>query len=132
MAPRARQLVWLVVFCLLCPGSLGSTTVAADQGGPIPPKTWKTVAELTDEEKSAIDLRSDTPRDASVAYLPAEPFPFQLPYTAEEMALRAMGFPHSPFWDCILIDMAFSVTNSGFMDQRVTLIPILYFGNDIL
>ena len=64
---------------------------------------------------------------ASPICRPSLPSHFSCPYTAEEMALRAMEFPHSPFWDCILIDMAFSVTNSGFMDQRVTLIPILYF-----
>ena len=127
MALRAQPLLWLLVCCLLCSGSLGAATVAAGQDGLPPPKTWKTAAELTAEEKRALDFRTDTPRAASVPYLPAESFPFQPPYTAEEMALRAMEFPHSPFWDCILIDMAFSVTNSGFMDQRVTLIPILYF-----
>lgn len=124
MASRAQQLVWLVVGCLLGFGSLGS--VAADPNRP-PHKTWKTLAELTPEEKSGLDLRSDTSRAAGLPYLPAEPFPFRPPYTAEEMGLRAMEFPHSPFWDCTLVDMAFSVTNSGFMDQRVTLISILYF-----
>ncbi len=130
MAPRTQQLVWLVVGCLLGFSSLGIATVAADQSRLIPQRTWKTVAELTDEEKSELDPRSDTPRDATVAYLPAESFPFRPPYTAEEMGLRAMEFPHSPFWDCTLVDMAFSVTNSGFMDQRVTLISILYFPED--
>ncbi len=73
-----------------------------------------------------LDLRADTPRDPQIPYLPAEKFPFAAPYTAEEMGLRAMEFPHSPFWNCTLIDIAASVTNTGFMDQRVTIVPILY------
>ena len=89
-------------------------------------KTWKAVDELSAEEKTTLDLRVETPRDAQIPYLPLERFPFIPPYTAEEMGLRAMEFPHSPFWNCTLIDIAMSVTNTGFMDQRVTIIPILY------
>ncbi len=89
-------------------------------------KTWKTLDELSVEEKAMLDLRVDTPRDPQIPYLPAEKFPFAAPYTAEEMGLRAMEFPHTPFWNCTLIDIAASVTNTGFMDQRVTIIPVLY------
>src|SRR5439155_21683618 len=46
-------------------------------------KTWKTVDELSPEEKAMVDLRADTPRDAQIPYLPAEKFPFAAPYTAE-------------------------------------------------
>ncbi len=101
--------------------SLGSA--ASDK---IKTKTWKTLDELAAEEKAMLDLRADTPRDPQISYLPAEKFPFSAPYTAEEMGLRSMEFPHSPFWNCTLIDIAASVTNTGFMDQRVTIIPILY------
>ncbi|MBI3245547.1 MAG: DUF1329 domain-containing protein [Deltaproteobacteria bacterium] len=89
-------------------------------------KTWKTVAELSEEEKSAIDLRTDAPRDAQIPYLPAERFPFTSPYTAEEMGLRSAEYPHTPFWNSTLIDIAATVTNTGFMDQRVTIIPVFY------
>jgi len=89
-------------------------------------KSWKTLAELSAEEKTTLDLRAETPRDAQFSYLPAEKFPFSAPYTAEEMGIRAMEFPHSPFWNCTLIDIAATVTNTGFLDQRVTIIPILY------
>ena len=89
-------------------------------------KTWKTVDELSAEEKTIFDLRIETPRDPQIPYLPLERFPFAPPYTAEEMGLRAMEFPHSPFWNCTLIDIAMSVTNTGFMDQRVSIVPILY------
>jgi hypothetical protein len=90
------------------------------------PKTWKTIDELSAEEKAMLDLRVETPRDSQVPYLPAERFPFSPPYTAEEMGIRSMEFPHSPFWNCTLIDIAATVTNTGFLDQRVTIIPILY------
>ena len=51
-------------------------------------KTWKTLDELSVEEKAMLDLRVDTPRDPQIPYLPAEKFPFAAPYTAEEMGLR--------------------------------------------
>src|SRR5215470_3872989 len=89
-------------------------------------KTWITVDELSAEERAILDLRTDTPRDPQIPYLPLERFPFAPPYTAEEMGYRAMEFPHSPYWNCTLIDIAMSVTNTGFMDQRVSIIPILY------
>lgn len=90
------------------------------------PKTWKTLDELSAEERAVFDLRAETPRDSQIPYLPAEKFPFSPPYTAEEMGIRSMEFPHSPFWNCTLIDIAATVTNTGFLDQRVTIIPILY------
>jgi len=89
-------------------------------------QTWKTVDEMSVEEKALLDFRTETPRDAQILYLPAERFPFAPPYTAEEMGLRSMEFPHSPYWNCTLIDIAATVTNTGFMDQRVTIIPIHY------
>lgn len=41
------------------------------------PKTWKTRAELADEEKATLDLRDETPRDPQIPYLPAEKFPLK-------------------------------------------------------
>jgi len=101
-------------------------TALAAEGNAPRGKTWKTVDELSPEEKASIDLQTETPRDAQIPYLPAERFPFAPPYTAEEMGLRSMEFPHSPYWNCTLIDIAATVTNTGFMDQRVTIIPIAY------
>lgn len=89
-------------------------------------QTWQYVSELSEAEKAEIDLRAATPRDPQVPYLPAENFPFSPPYTAEEMGLRAMEFPHSPFWNCTLIDIGVTVTHTGFLDQRVSIISILY------
>lgn len=91
-----------------------------------PTRTWRTVDELSAQEQARLDLRTDTPRDAQVPYLPAEKFPFSAPYSAEEMGIRSMEYPHSPYWDSTLIDIATTLTGSGFMDQRVSIIPILY------
>ncbi len=89
-------------------------------------QTWRYVSELLEAEKASIDLRTDAPRDPRVPYLPAEQFPFSPPYTAEEMGLRSMEFPHSPFWNCTLIDFGGTITHTGFLDQRLSIIPILY------
>lgn len=119
---KKTGLVALAIFCLaLCP-----TRGWAQDGGNATGRTWKTVAELTPEEKASIDPRTETPRDPQFPYLPAEKFPFASPYTAEEMGLRSMEYPHTPYWNHTLIDIAATVTNTGFMDQRVTIIPVLY------
>ena len=62
-------------------------------------RTWKTVSELSETERADIDLRTETPRDPQIAYLPAEKYPFSPPYTAEEMGYRGvMEFSHFPRW----------------------------------
>ena len=53
-----------------------------------PARAWTPVAELSETERADIDLRTDTPRDAQVPYLPAEKYPFSPPYTAEELGYR--------------------------------------------
>ena len=47
-------------------------------------RTWRYLHELSDEERRNIDPRTDTPRDATLPYLPAEPYPFTPPYTAKQ------------------------------------------------
>src|SRR5713226_1830082 len=83
-------------------------------------KTWKTITELSATEQAQIDLRTDTPRDSQVPYLPAERFPFSPPYTAEEMGYRAMEFPHMPRWSVAFADGFGSITSSGFLQQAKT------------
>lgn len=82
--------------------SESSVAWAQSKGGGA--KTWKTVAELSAKEKARIDLSTDTPRDATFPYLPAELYPFSPPYTAEEMGFRSMEFPHQPRWSCVYAD----------------------------
>jgi len=86
------QFLWLVP--LLASGALASVfpcgAAYADTAASV--RTWKTVAELSPEERAAVDFSLETPRHAEFPYLPAEPFPFAPPYTAEEMGLRAQEF----------------------------------------
>ncbi len=84
-------------------------------------KTWKTVAELSAAEKAEIDLRTDTPRDARIPYLPAEQYPFAPPYTAEEMAYRAMEFPHIARWSHAMADSYGALTSGGYLNQGITI-----------
>lgn len=133
-----RVLLWTSIIVSICVLSLPARaqdkkglesrvqSLASEKGNGSTAKTWKTLAELSTEEKATLDLRAETPRDSQFPYLPAEKFPFAAPYTGEEMGIRSMEFPHSPFWNCTLIDIAATVTNTGFLDQRVTIIPILY------
>jgi hypothetical protein len=83
-------------------------------------RMWKTVSELSEAERADIDLRTDTPRDPQIPYLPAERYPFSPPYTAEEMGYRAMEFPHMPRWSAIFVDGFGSITSSGFLQQAKT------------
>src|SRR5215831_2695297 len=83
-------------------------------------RTWKTVNELPETERADIDLRTETPRDPQIPYLPAEKYPFAPPYTAEEMGYRAMEFPHMPRWSAAFADGFGSITSSGFLQQAKT------------
>ena len=78
-------------------------------------RTWKTVSELSAEELARIDLRTETPRDATIPYIPAEPYPFSPPYTAEEMGFLSSEFAHMPRWNCALVEDYGSITTSGYL-----------------
>lgn len=91
-------------------------------------RNWKTIDELSPEELQTIDLRTETPRDSQVSYLPAEAYPFTAPYTAEEMGYRVMEFTQRPRWSCAFANLWGSITPHGvllspgksvtFMDYR--------------
>jgi hypothetical protein len=85
---RIPCLPWPVygVFLFLTICCAGVPPVSADS------RTWKYLNELSEDERQNIDLRTDTPRDVTLPYLPAEPYPFTPPYTAEEMGIRSMEF----------------------------------------
>jgi hypothetical protein len=111
--------------CLLFP-SFGQS-----QGSPLPgqnhngERTWKTLDELSADEKAHIDLSENTPRHPQFPYLPAEPYPFQPPFTAEEMGYRMMEFTQRPRWSCALANLFGSITSQGFLlgqGQAVNLI----------
>ena len=101
------------------------------QGAPSRSKTWKTVAELSPKERERIDLSTDTPRHAQFPYLPAEPYPFTPPYTAEEMGFRSMEFPHQPRWSCVYADAGATIDHWGhLMVQSKTVGLVAYNGSE--
>jgi hypothetical protein len=76
-------------------------------------RSWKTVDELSPEELREVDLATDTPRHAQIPYMPAEPYPFTAPYTAEKMGYRAMEFPQRPRWSCVFANIWGSISAQG-------------------
>src|SRR5215213_5066874 len=76
-------------------------------------RTWKTVDELSLEELQNLDLRTETPRDSQISYIPAEAYPFTAPYTAEEMGYRVMEFTQRPRWSCAFANLWGSITPHG-------------------
>jgi len=97
-----------------------------DSGWAADGQTWRYVSELSEEERSVIDLRAETPRDPTVPYLPAEPYPFSPPYTAEEMGLLSAEFSHMPRWNCALIEAYGSVVPSGYLVIGKSIGLVLY------
>jgi hypothetical protein len=89
-------------------------------------RIWRYVSELSEEELSLIDLRTETPRDSTIPYLPAEPYPFSPPYTAEEMGFLSTEFAHMPRWDCAFIEAFGSIVPSGYLKVGKTIGLILY------
>ena len=87
-------------------------------------RTWRTIEELSEEERVRMDFATNTARDANVSYLPAEPYPFKAPYTAGEMGYRIMEFPHMPRWNCVQIEDSGTLTPTGYLyiNQIITLI----------
>ena len=92
-------------------------------------KTWRLVTELTADERALFDPHTETPRDPQYPNLPAERYPFEPPYTAEEMGYRAMEFSHSPRWSCNLIDVTGALTAQGFLRTSKMYSPIFYVPN---
>jgi hypothetical protein len=89
-------------------------------------KSWKTVAELSDDEKVVLDFRTETPRSTEIPYLPAETYPFNAPYTAEELGYRSMEFPHVSRWSHAIADSFGTMTSGGYLNQGVTVGAILH------
>ena len=97
----------------------------AEQGVQHPGKTWKSLLELSEEERAQIDLSTDTPRHAEIPYLPAEPYPFTPPYTAEEMGFRSSEFSHSPRWSCVHADVIASINAWGHLLEQSNVVVLV-------
>ena len=78
---------WRVLLLLVVALPLVATADERDE-------QWKTVDQMSAEDKALFDPSTSTPRDAAIPYIPAEPYPFQAPYTAEEMGFRSAEFVH--------------------------------------
>ena len=76
-------------------------------------RTWRTIADLSPQERQQLDLAVDTPRHPQVPYLPAEPYPFTPPYTAEEMGYRVMEFTARPRWSAVFARAWSSISTQG-------------------
>src|SRR5262249_55183613 len=103
------RIIALALCCLLW-AEAGAVWAQAEHDGA---RTWKTVAELSAQERERLDLATDTPRHTQFSYLPAEPYPFTPPYTAEEMGFRSMEFPHQPRWSCVYADAGATIDQWG-------------------
>ena len=83
---------------------------------------WKTVEQMSEEDRARFDPATSTPRDTTLPYIPAEAYPFQAPYTAEEMGYRSSEFVHTPRWQSGMVDAFGVVTSSGYINQGMTVI----------
>jgi hypothetical protein len=92
--------------------------------------TWKRVSEFSPEERALIDWRAETPRDAAVPYLPAEPYPFEAPFTAEELGYRRMSFSHNARWPHVMADAMGKITRAGYLSQSATVLRVGIFSEE--
>lgn len=117
-----------VLCILLIPCVLWVSIVTAQP----PIKTWKTLDELSPEELTMLDLRDNTPRDAEIPYLPAEPYPFSPPYTAEELGYLAFDLDTPrPRFSHLWLSTVQSMTADGYIlstSKNVT--AVLYLPAD--
>jgi hypothetical protein len=97
-----------------------------------PAKTWQTIDELSPEERATLDLGTDTPRDPQIPYLPAEPYPFHPPYTAEELGYLAFELDTlRPRFSHIWLSVVQSMTAGGYILTTLkNNTAILYFPKD--
>ena len=106
-ARRSVGLVLVLVSSVSFSPAFGEKTAAG--------RSWKALAELSEAELIRLDLASAAPRDPEYPYLPAEPYPFSPPYSAEEMGIRAMEFTQRPRWSCVFANIFGSISQTGFL-----------------
>jgi hypothetical protein len=109
--PRGAS-VLTVVFGLIFTGVTAANAQEA---------TWRTVENLSIEDRAVFDPATSTPRDSVIPYIPAERYPFEAPYTAEELGYRSSEFVHMSRWSNVLIDVFGVVTSSGYINQGASI-----------
>ena len=105
-----HRAVRLVVLLVLTAVLAAHRPVAAQETAQ---RSWKTLDELSAQELQAIDRATDTPRHPEVPYLPAEPYPFSPPYTAEEMGYKLMEYNPRPRWSGVVANSWASIGDTG-------------------
>ncbi|MGE0823184.1 MAG: DUF1329 domain-containing protein [Candidatus Binatia bacterium] len=108
-----RHLLWMGLILVVMNAEPIRSVVQAEESVPQTERSWRTVKELSPEDLLNVDLRTDTPRHAEISYLPAEPYPFTAPYTAEEMGYRLMEFTQRPRWSCAFANVWGSISPEG-------------------
>ena len=114
--PLASKAVFLGLLFLLFVSSGWATTE----------RTWRYVSELSEAELQVLDLRTETPRDATFPYLPAESYPFSPPYTAEEMGMISTEFAHMPRRNSALIEDYGTISANGYLTTAQAIGLVLY------
>ena len=122
----ARVSFWLLVMALLFSFSTACMAAAEDTLRPPRGRSWKTVNELLPEELARVDLATDAPRHAQIPYLPAEPYPYTPPYTAEEMGLLSTEFAHMPRRNCALVEAYGTISATGYLTTAQAVGLVLY------
>ena len=102
--PALRVLLSLVVLAL---------SIAAGATEP----QWRAVEDMSAADRALFDPARSTARDSALDYVPAEPYPFTAPYTAEEMGFRSAEFIHVSRWPHVMLDVFGVVTPSGYINQ---------------
>lgn len=102
---RAMQQMIVIAWCLSAVAAMGAE------------QTWKTVDQMSAADKALFDPATSTPRDSEFPYMPAERYPFEPPYTAEEMGYRSAEFPHVSRWPATILDVFGVITSSGYINQ---------------
>lgn len=118
---RLARAVRLLTALTVCLGTAG--VYAADTH-------WRSVDDMAAADRALYDPATSTPRDSSIPYIPAEPYPFEAPYTAEEMGYRASEFMHISRWDYMMVDVFGVVTSSGYINQGASVSFIASSGRD--
>jgi hypothetical protein len=80
-------------------------------------QTWRTVDQMSAEDKRLFDPNVLAERDPQIPYVPAEKYPFSAPYTAEEMGYRSASVSHIARWSHSMADVFGVITSSGYLNQ---------------
>jgi len=88
-------------------------------------QTWRSVDDLSEADKAVFDPSTSTPRHAEFPYMPAEIYPFEAPYTVEEMGYRSAEFPHVSRWAGSILDVFGVITSTGYINQGETIFYLM-------